>query len=281
VVDGEARGEDRVTVAAAVIAGGLAVALHIVLRRRAQVRRRVGQYRTARGNAGGGRALPAWARRAGERLGRPIVAVVAGASAAFDVEVQLDPALVGAATVAAAVVALIVPPLALPAFASVVAAGWWRARRRRRLDAHALVADLPFVVELFRIALGGGLSVHQAVPVVAERAPARLRGALDAVVERERLGVALADALGELAEVAPALRPLTMSLVAAERDGLPVGPSLERAAGEARMAHRRHAEEAARRLPVQLLFPLVGCVLPAFALLTVVPVLAASVPHLA
>ena len=32
----------------------------------------------------------------------------------------------------------------------------------------------------------------------------------------------------------------------------------------------------ARRVPVQLLFPLVACVLPAFALLTVVPLLAGT-----
>ena len=40
------------------------------------------------------------------------------------------------------------------------------------------------------------------------------------------------------------------------------------------------AEEAARRLPVQLLFPLVLCVLPAFVLLAVVPLLLAAVPQL-
>jgi hypothetical protein len=37
---------------------------------------------------------------------------------------------------------------------------------------------------------------------------------------------------------------------------------------------------AARRVPVRLLAPLVTCVLPAFALLTVVPLLAASLESL-
>ena len=40
------------------------------------------------------------------------------------------------------------------------------------------------------------------------------------------------------------------------------------------------AEEAARRIPVTMLFPLVMCVLPAFALLTVVPILAATLGDL-
>jgi hypothetical protein len=43
---------------------------------------------------------------------------------------------------------------------------------------------------------------------------------------------------------------------------------------------RRRAEEDARRLPVQLLFPLVLCVLPAFGLLAVVPLLLASLQSL-
>ena len=38
---------------------------------------------------------------------------------------------------------------------------------------------------------------------------------------------------------------------------------------EARLLRRRASEVAARRLPVQLLFPLVLCTLPAFALLAV------------
>ena len=46
------------------------------------------------------------------------------------------------------------------------------------------------------------------------------------------------------------------------------------------MLRRREAEERARRLPVQLLFPLVVCVLPAFGLLAVVPLLAGSLPAL-
>ena len=83
-----------------------------------------------------------------------------------------------------------------------------------------------------------------------------------------------------LGDLGAAVRPLVAALVAAERYGAAVGARLERLALDARLAHRRRAEEAARRLPVQLLFPLVGCILPAFGLLTVVPLLAASMPRL-
>jgi len=58
-------------------------------------------------------------------------------------------------------------------------------------------------------------------------------------------------------------------LAGAERYGTPLLPALDRLALDARLDRRRRAEEAARRVPVKLLFPLVLCVLPAFGLLTV------------
>jgi len=71
--------------------------------------------------------------------------------------------------------------------------------------------------------------------------------------------------------VGEVVRPLSSALAMAARYGTPVVPALERAAIEIRLAQRRALEERARRLPVQLLFPLVFCCLPAFALLTVAP----------
>ena len=55
---------------------------------------------------------------------------------------------------------------------------------------------------------------------------------------------------------------------------------LERLADEVRRQRRHRAEEAARRVPVKLLFPLVCCTLPALALLTVAPLVASAVRSL-
>jgi len=74
-------------------------------------------------------------------------------------------------------------------------------------------------------------------------------------------------------------RPLVV-LIAATRDGAPLAASLERAAGEARLARRRAAETRNRKLPVLMLLPLVLCVLPAFALLTLVPLVVGSLHDL-
>ena len=72
-------------------------------------------------------------------------------------------------------------------------------------------------------------------------------------------------------EVGDEARTFAEALATSERYGLPLGPVLDRLVDDAR-AHRRHqAEQAARRLPVTMAFPLVVCTLPSFVLLAVVP----------
>jgi tight adherence protein C len=94
------------------------------------------------------------------------------------------------------------------------------------------------------------------------------------------LGATFAEALDDVAERAPPLRPLADALLASDRLGAPVGPALARLAAEQRAELRRHAETQARRVPVRLLFPLVFVVLPAFGLLTVIPTLLAGLSRI-
>src|SRR5205823_11853388 len=99
----------------------------------------------------------------------------------------------------------------------------------------------------------------------------------DHVERGQRVGDAL-DAVAQL--LGQPARPLVRVLAGAERYGTPLLPALERLVVDARLDRRRRAEEAARRVPVKLLFPLVLCVLPAFALLTVAPLVAGAVRSL-
>jgi len=148
-----------------------------------------------------------------------------------------------------------------------------RWRRRLRLRAAAVdpfaVAD---VVDLFALSCGAGLTVASALRLVAAHTGGPLGRAFgDALAEVDD-GARLSDVLADMpARVGEVVRPLSSALAMAARYGTPVVPALERAAVEIRLAQRRTLEERARRLPVQLLFPLVLCCLPAFALLTVAP----------
>jgi len=180
--------------------------------------------------------------------------------------------------VSVAMGALAVSPIAAaPAVGAVLlarraAAG--RAERRRR---HAVVGELPDVIALLALALGAGMTVTRAVAAVGQRGWGLLAGELRAVADEVANGRRLADCLEELpGRVGEGVRPLTTALLSSERYGTPILESLDRLAAETRADARRRADEAARRAPVKLAFPLVVCILPAFALLTVAPLLASA-----
>jgi pilus assembly protein TadC len=140
--------------------------------------------------------------------------------------------------------------------------------------------SVPELVDLFRLAVGADLSVHQVVDVVEPHAPEVFASALAEVRRRVALGQRFGDALDVFDELGEPVRPLVASLRAAAFDGVALGPALERVAADARLQRRRWAEINARKLPVQLLFPLVLCILPAFGLLAIVPLVVTSLSSL-
>ncbi len=187
----------------------------------------------------------------------------------------------GAATAGGVVTWAVLGPVAgaLTA-AGIVAAFHVPTRRALRRSEDSVRAALPDVVDLFRLAVGAGLSIHQSVEVVATCAPDPVGPVLREVRRQVALGVRLGDALQALHALGDPARPLAAALLGAARYGTPLSVALDRVAVDARLLRRRRAEERARRLPVQLLFPLVMCVLPAFGLLAVVPLLAGSLPSM-
>ena len=73
---------------------------------------------------------------------------------------------------------------------------------------------------------------------------------------------------------------LSEALLASERDGIAVGPLLERLSAVTRQQRRQELDAAARQLPVRMAIPLVVCVLPSFVLLGVVPLFVGSLSGL-
>lgn len=150
-------------------------------------------------------------------------------------------------------------------------------RRRRHQRQRKVDAALPDTVGLLVLILHAGATPVAAIRELRTLAPEAVAHGVDAVVHRLDRGQRLADALAELPRVlGPAARPLADGIAAAERDGLPLAPLLERLDADSRSARRRAAEADARRLPVRLSFPLVLCTLPSFLLLGIVPVLAGA-----
>lgn len=138
-----------------------------------------------------------------------------------------------------------------------------------------IAADLPDTVDLLTVCTQAGLNLPLALARVAERAPGVLGEELRRTVRQSELGVPRARALKELAErnEVEELDALVSTLVSSGRFGTRIAATLNSFSTEIRAKRRRKAEEEARRAPVKILFPLVFLILPAFILLTLVPLL--------
>jgi tight adherence protein C len=177
----------------------------------------------------------------------------------------------------ALVVGVLFPPAAF-AVLLVACARPFLARRRASAELAVRVErDVADVVALVALAVSAGCNLPGALEAASSHAEGPLAEALRDALAHTRRGTRLGDALEALPErLGEEVRPFVAALVACDRYGAALGPALDRLVVEVRTASRQRAEAAARRLPVQLLFPLVTCILPAFALLTVAPLIAGS-----
>lgn len=183
----------------------------------------------------------------------------------------------GWAVIVGAVGALIVPWGAPGAVLVTWCAGMWVSRRAEARRSRAVLRALPEAVDLLVLGIEAGANVLVALAALARRGPDPIAADVDRALREVDQGRRLADALEDLpSRLGEPVRPLVAALVASERYGAPLGDGLVRLAAEVRALRRRRAEEAARRVPVKLLFPLVTCTLPAFALLTVAPLVAGA-----
>ncbi len=135
--------------------------------------------------------------------------------------------------------------------------------------------SFPDAVDLLAIALMAGMNPYRAFRTVGSARPTGCEKVFEDIEKRLRSGATVTEALRAVAhnEGNPELAALYRAIAGAERLGYPLGPTLMRLSGDLREREIRFAQSQARKAPVKVLFPLVFCVLPAFVLLTVVPVL--------
>ncbi|MFZ4719333.1 MAG: type II secretion system F family protein [Ilumatobacteraceae bacterium] len=155
-----------------------------------------------------------------------------------------------------------------------------RAHGRRRVT-KAVDAGLADAIDLIVLAVRAGMLPPLALRSAHRHFAPPLRDATAAALTELDRGTRFCDALPIVSErLGPALDPLVDGLAVADRDGLPLGPVLERLAADARAHRRRQVDAAARQLPVRLALPLVLCTLPSFVLLAVVPLLLTALSSL-
>jgi tight adherence protein C len=149
-----------------------------------------------------------------------------------------------------------------------------RARERRAMD-----EEIPQLLDLLAAGSAAGLSAV----VGLERSVSGLRGPLGrelrGSLESVELGARWREELAALTHrlALPDLERAVTVLTRTDTLGTSLTEATRELAADVRSARRAAVSERARAAPVKMLFPLVFLVLPAFLLLTVVPVLLTTV----
>ena len=140
---------------------------------------------------------------------------------------------------------------------------------------------MPDLLDLLVVGLSAGLPVHLALEASRSAAPHIVRPAVDATLRRLERGDRRTDALDALVEhLGTRALALVGAIAASWRDGLPLAPTIDRLADDARAHRRRLAEADARRVPVRLSVPLVCCTLPSFVCLSIGPLVIGALSSL-
>lgn len=139
---------------------------------------------------------------------------------------------------------------------------------RRRRD--AVRRDLPHVVELFAATLRAGAAPAAGVAVVCAALPGPAADRLAGVAARLSLGIDPVEVWSSLADD-PHLGRLGRALARAHASGAPVVAAVERLADDLAARDRADTEERARAVGVRAALPLGLCLLPAFLLVGIIP----------
>jgi len=209
----------------------------------------------------------------------PVVAPATQPAVAQEPE---DPPLLrwaGTAGVGLGVLFFVGGTVGLGAAAVAAAACWWLTGRleppsvRRRRE--RLAAAVPHAVDLMAACLSAGLSPAAAVEQIAAAVDEPLAAELAGISARLRMGVDPATVWRELARH-PQLGGVGRTVSRAVESGASVAEAMLRLADDLRRLNRAAVESRARAVGVKAALPLGVCLLPAFVLVGVVPLVAGS-----
>ncbi|MFJ3790654.1 type II secretion system F family protein [Kitasatospora sp. NPDC090091] len=146
------------------------------------------------------------------------------------------------------------------------------AERRAALEDEQLTRQLPLTAELLAACLGSAASPAVAVAAVGRSVGAPMGPRLVAIAAELALGAPPEVCWVRLGEEHPALAPLARCLVRTSLSGAPAAKPLTGLAHGRRSEAVRTAHARVRRAGVLATAPLGLCFLPAFVLISVVPV---------
>jgi tight adherence protein C len=135
-------------------------------------------------------------------------------------------------------------------------------RARERQD--VIRSELADALDEITISIEAGLSLETAVSRAGEYGKGPLAQELTRTVQDMRVGFTRKEAYLALAERTSVtdLRRFARAIMQADQYGVSVGNVVRGQAKELRAKRRQRAEEKAMKIPVQVLFPLMFCILP-------------------
>jgi tight adherence protein B len=127
------------------------------------------------------------------------------------------------------------------------------------------------VCDVAACALTAGTTLHAALGASLGACPRQIRPALERADRMVRIGASWSEALRRCGH--PDLADVAASIAHAQRLGVPLARSLTRWAEARRLRRLRDFDVAVRRAPVLMVIPLTVCMLPAYVVLGLGPVL--------
>jgi tight adherence protein C len=133
--------------------------------------------------------------------------------------------------------------------------------------------DLPDALDMLTISVEAGQSFDAALSEVARNTEGPLAGEFFRVLQEMQLGRSRSEAIRDLGERAnlPEMKGFAGAMVQADTFGIPIANVLRIQAHELRLKRTQRAEEAAQKVPVKILFPLIFCILPVLLIVVVGP----------
>jgi tight adherence protein C len=138
-------------------------------------------------------------------------------------------------------------------------------KHHRQERVEAIEKELPDVLDVLAISVEAGVGLEGAMLAVTERFTSPLSAELGHTLSEMELGLSRREALQNLRSRTdiPDLNGFILALLQADALGMPMARVLQTQAEEMRRRRRGKVREAAAKLPVKLVFPLVMFILPA------------------
>lgn len=140
---------------------------------------------------------------------------------------------------------------------------WLKSQVRKRQK--QVTRELPDTLDLMSICVDAGLGFESAIQKVSLENEGPLALELRRVISEIRVGVPRIEALRHLAERTdvPDISNFVAVLIQADSLGITIRDVLYTQSEQMRIKRRQRAEEAARKAPLKMLFPLVFFIMPA------------------